>query len=164
MVSWKVGTLLTQRWAHCCFKQGFGSVFILIQIPIQHFRLNTVPDPDPIRIQGFNDDRKLKKICSWKLIFFYQKLLSQGLHEGRPSYKRSLQLSKENIQHFKTWNFKFFLLVWVIFALLDPDLDLDSDYGSGSTDLIQSGSNPDPKPCFQVGHIVSAKVGKAPKC
>jgi hypothetical protein len=28
--------------------------------------------------------------------------LSLGLHKGRPSYKRSLQLSKENIQHFKT--------------------------------------------------------------
>jgi hypothetical protein len=28
----------------------------------------------------------------------------------------------------------FFLLLWVIFALLDPDPD--SEYGSGSTDLI----------------------------
>jgi hypothetical protein len=28
----------------------------------------------------------------------------------------------------------------VIFALLDPDLDPDSEYGSGSTDLIESGS------------------------
>jgi hypothetical protein len=39
----------------------------------------------------------------------------------------------------------FFLLLWV-FALLD--LDPDSEYGSGSTDLIESGSNtdPDPKP------------------
>jgi hypothetical protein len=41
----------------------------------------------------------------------------------------------------------FFLLLWVIFAPLDPDLD--SEYGSGSIDLIESGSNPDPdpKPC-----------------
>jgi hypothetical protein len=30
----------------------------------------------------------------------------------------------------------FFLLLWVIFALMDPD----SEYGSGSTDLIESGS------------------------
>jgi hypothetical protein len=29
----------------------------------------------------------------------------------------------------------FFLLLWVIFALVDPD----SEYGSGSTDLIESG-------------------------
>jgi hypothetical protein len=33
----------------------------LIRIHIQHFRLNT--DPDPIRIQGFND-QKLNKIYS----------------------------------------------------------------------------------------------------
>jgi hypothetical protein len=26
-------------------------------IRIQHFRLNTDPDPDPIRIQGFNDQK-----------------------------------------------------------------------------------------------------------
>ncbi len=31
--------------------------------------------------------------------------LSLGLHKGRPSYKRNLQPSKENIQHFKTWKF-----------------------------------------------------------
>jgi hypothetical protein len=35
---------------------------------------------------------------------------------------------------------KKFLLLWIIFALLDPD----SEYGSGSTDPIESGSNPDP--------------------
>jgi hypothetical protein len=37
------------------------------------------------------------------------------------------------------------LFLWVIFALLDPDPDPDSKYGSGSTDLIKSGSNPDPE-------------------
>ncbi len=38
--------------------------------------------------------------------------------------------------------------VWIIFALLDPNPD--SEYGSGSSDLIESGSilDPDPKPCF----------------
>ncbi len=35
---------------------------------------------------------------------------------------------------------KFFLLLWVIFALLDSDPDQDSKYGSGSTDQIESGS------------------------
>jgi hypothetical protein len=34
--------------------------------------------------------------------------------------------------------YKFFLLLWVIFALLDPDS------GSGSTGPIEYGSNPDP--------------------
>jgi hypothetical protein len=36
----------------------------------------------------------------------------------------------------------FFYFLWVIFALLDPDPD--SEYGSGSTDPIESGSNTDP--------------------
>ncbi len=41
--------------------------------------------------------------------------------------------------------------MWVILALLDPDPD--SEYGSGSTDPIEYGSNtdpvpdPDPQPC-----------------
>ncbi len=49
-------------------------------------------------------------------------LLFPGLIKGRPSYRRSLQPSKENIQHFETWKFwTFFLFLWVIFALLDPD-------------------------------------------
>ncbi len=47
------------------------------------------------------------------------------------------------LQNIKFLN--FFLLLWVIFALLDPDPDPDSEYGSGSTDLIESGSNPDPE-------------------
>jgi hypothetical protein len=44
-------------------------------IRIQHFRLNTDPDPDPIRIQGF-DDHKLKKFTAETKIkyFLYQKL------------------------------------------------------------------------------------------
>jgi hypothetical protein len=33
----------------------------------------------------------------------------------------------------------FFLLSWVFLALLDPDTDLDSEPGSGSADLIESG-------------------------
>ncbi len=51
----------------------------LVRIRIQHFRLNTEPDPDPTRIQGF-DDQKLEKFTAKKLNF--------------------LEL-KENIQHFK---------------------------------------------------------------
>jgi hypothetical protein len=39
----------------------------------------------------------------------------------------------------------FFLLnfLWIIYALLDPDPDYESGYGS--TDLIEPGSNPDLK-------------------
>ncbi len=144
-------TLITRR-------RGCGSVFIFygsgsgstawcwrpIRILIQ------------IRIQGFNN-QKLKKNYSWKFffIFFWSKTaiyLSLSLHKVCPSYKRSLQFSKEAIQHFKTWTFtNYCLLLWVIFALLDPDPDPDSEYGSGSgsTDPIKYGSNtdPDPQPC-----------------
>ncbi len=74
--------------------------------------MTTNPDPDPIRIQGF-DDQKLKKNYSWN--FFYNFFLSKtaiylslGLHKVCPSYRRSLQLSKEAIQHFKTWTFTNF--------------------------------------------------------
>jgi hypothetical protein len=42
-----------------------------IRIRIQHFRLNT--DPDPIQIQDFND-QKLKKITAVKHFLFDQKL------------------------------------------------------------------------------------------
>jgi hypothetical protein len=67
--------------------------------------------------------------------------LSLGLFKGRPSYRRSLQLPKENIQHLKKIKFiNFFLFLWVIFAILDPD----PDCGSGSRDPIESGSRPDP--------------------
>jgi hypothetical protein len=48
---------------------------------------------------------------------------------------------------------KKFLLLWVILALLDSDPD--SEYGSGSTDLIESGSNSDPdlQPWFLGIHL-----------
>jgi hypothetical protein len=78
-----------------------------IRIRIQHFRLNTGPVTDPIRIQGF-DDRKFKKIySSKKLIFFGSKTaiylpVSLSLHKERSSYRRNLQPPKETIQHFKT--------------------------------------------------------------
>jgi hypothetical protein len=36
---------------------------------------------------------------------------------------------------------QIFFLLWVIFALLDPDPE------SGTNDPMESGSNPDPQPC-----------------
>jgi hypothetical protein len=71
------------------------------------------------------------------------------IEEAFRSQKRLSNTSKHEI-------LKKILLLWVIFALLDPDLDLDSE--SGSTDPIGSGSfkglnlnpqrmNADAKPC-----------------
>jgi hypothetical protein len=62
---------------------------------IQHFRPST--DPDRIRVQDF-DDKKFKKFTAEKIAIY----VSLGLCKGRPSYQKSLHLSKENIQHFKT--------------------------------------------------------------
>jgi hypothetical protein len=86
---------------------GFRIRIHFFRIWIQRLRLETNPDsdPDPFRIQGFND-QKLEKNAEKKIyIFFLTKTaihLSLGLHKVCPSYKRSLQLSKEAIQHFKT--------------------------------------------------------------
>ncbi len=69
-------------------------------IRIRHFRLSTDPDPDPeFWSRKIEKNLQVKKntIC-----------LSLGLHNGRPSYRRSLQPSKDNIQHFKTWYFSIF--------------------------------------------------------
>jgi hypothetical protein len=60
--------------------------------PYPAFQVN--PDQDPIWIQGF-DDQKLKKKKYTRIFFFFQKL------QFNVQARRSLQLSKENIQHVK---------------------------------------------------------------
>ncbi len=115
---------------------GFQIRINLIRIRIQHFRLNTDPDPDPFRIRGLYDQNLTKFKAEKKIeLFFWLKTtiyLTLGLHKRRPSYKRSLQLSKENIHHLKTWNFLIFFYFWGSFlpswiqiripnTCLDPD-------------------------------------------
>ncbi len=72
------------------------------RIGIQHFRLNTHPDPDP----GFWRP-KIGKHLQQEIfdIFLIRNwnLLIPG--PQCPSYRRSHQPSKENIQHFRRWNF-----------------------------------------------------------
>ncbi len=65
------------------------------------------------------------------------------LQKKPPAHKRG---------HPTLQNMEFFLLLWAIFALLDPDPDPYSNYGSGSNVPIEYGSNtdPDPKPCVWV--------------
>jgi hypothetical protein len=76
--------------------------------------------------------------------------LSLGLHkeEAFSSQKRPSNTSKHEL-------FKKFLLLWVIFALLDPDPDSE---GSGSTDPIESGYGFGPA-TLQLG-IISLKIGE----
>jgi hypothetical protein len=83
----------------------------------------SVPDPHRFKCGSGSrsrdfEDQKLKRIYSWNIFFFDKKLrfISIGLHKGRPGYRRSLQPTKENIQHFKTLNFFTFSIFWVIFA------------------------------------------------
>ncbi len=109
--------------------------FIRIRIQLQQFRLNKDPDPMRIRIQSGSRALRTKNweknYCWKKFNFFGSKTtiyLSLGLHKERPSYRRSLQLSKEAIQHFKTWTFqeKFyfcgsFLPSWIRIPSTDPD-------------------------------------------
>jgi hypothetical protein len=65
------------------------------------YRSGSNPYPDLIRIQGLYHQKFKKKFTAGKKILFFwiKKLLciylSLGLHKGRPSYKRSLQVSKE---------------------------------------------------------------------
>jgi hypothetical protein len=105
------------------------------RIRIQRSRLGTNPDPDPdtIRIQGFND-QKLKKNCSRKkLNFFISKTAiypSLGLHKVCPSYRRSLQLSKEGINPLKHELLQIFyyfcgsfLPSWIRIWIPNPDPD-----------------------------------------
>ncbi len=79
-----------------------------------------------VRNQCFDDEKTGKKLKNLQLKFlkkyFFDQSLQrlQDLHKGSPSYRRSLHPSNENIQHFKTWKFFTF---FVIYALLDPDPD-----------------------------------------
>jgi hypothetical protein len=74
------------------------------------FQVN--PDPD----QGFDRKNEENKI---QLFFFNSEIafyLSLGLHKGCPSYKRSLQPSKKNIQH-------FIFAFWIRIRIANPDPD-----------------------------------------
>ncbi len=69
-----------------------------------------------------------------KFCYIFPKIaiyLSLGLLKGRPRYRRSLEPSKDHIQHFKTWNlltfFYFcgsFLPSWIRIRIPGPDPDL----------------------------------------
>ncbi len=82
-------------------------------------------------------------MTSWKKIWFFF-IKNCNLPIPRPPKSMSkLQKKPSALKRghppLQNMNFyKFFLLLWVIFALLDPDPDSES--GSGSTDPIESGS------------------------
>ncbi len=74
--------------------------------PDPAFQVKPDADPVPFWIEGF-DDQKLKINTAEYFFISFLKLKNPiywflDLFKGRPSYVRSLQSSKENIQHFKT--------------------------------------------------------------
>ncbi len=87
-----------------------------IRIRIQHFKLIRV-------LMTKNLKNTYEKIFfSWSKIASYY--LSRDLHKGHPSYRRSLQPSKDNIKNMKF--IPFFLFLWVIFppgSVSSPDPD-----------------------------------------
>jgi hypothetical protein len=91
------------------------------------YKINAVPDP--IRTQPyyrvFLSYLKIVEFLTGgkNLIFFKSKIaldLSLGFHEGRPSDRRILQLSKENIQHFKTCYFFTFFYFYLNLLIPSP--------------------------------------------
>jgi hypothetical protein len=94
------------------------------------------------------DDNKLKKNLQLKKMTLFKiktrtylsKKNIQVTKEAFSSQKRISSTSKHKIS-------KIFLILWVIFARLSPDLDPDSECGYGSSDPIESRSNPDLQPC-----------------
>jgi len=108
----------------------------------QFFRLGFLPQG--IRIQGF-DDQNWKKISAERIFFLIKNYnlsipwppLRTSKLQKKPS---ALKRGHPTLQNM---NLKFFkILLWVIFALVDPDREFGSVYGF--RDPIESGSNLDP--------------------
>jgi hypothetical protein len=84
--------------------------------------------------------KKCKKITAEKnYIFFRSKTtiyLSLGLQENVQVSEKTFSSQKRPSNTSKHELLNFFLLLWVIFALLDPDPDSESGSGSGSATLV----------------------------
>jgi hypothetical protein len=97
--------------------------------PDTAFQVN--PDPDPI--QGFDDQKRKKKKNIAEIFFLYLFVIKC------PSSVRSLEPSKENIQHFKKMKFINFFSMFV-----GHFCPFRSGSGYGCRDPIESGYHQDP--------------------
>jgi hypothetical protein len=78
-----------------------------------------------IRIQGFECDQKLKSAAEKQFFLVVQKCNLPGYLSFGPSYRRSLNPTKNKIQHFNTKN--FFTIVGSV-----PNPNVFGPPGSGS--------------------------------
>jgi hypothetical protein len=109
-----------------------------IRDPRSGIRKKTIPDPGSRGQKGIGSRIRIRNTANTIPGFGWPKLeqkfktekkfgiknynlptVSLGLHKECPSYRWSLQLSKENTQRFKTWNCSFFFsffsrFLWVI--------------------------------------------------
>ncbi len=126
---------------------SISELWIRIHVETGYSISSESPDLDPIRIQGLTrtEDKKIQ-LQSLKKIFFDQKFKFTYVQ----AIRRSLQPSKENIQHFKKWNLWLFLVFSKFVSNFYPP-------GSGSGSRIRIririqgpiesgfGSDPDPQ-------------------
>ncbi len=103
-----------------------------------------IADPDSGSGPGSGsrvDDLKLEKIYRWKFNFdFWSKIaiyLSLGLHKKLQEKPSALKREHPALQNMKI--LYFFLFLWVIFALLDPDPQFECGSGSGPDPESKSG-------------------------
>jgi hypothetical protein len=87
--------------------------------PDPAFQVNPDRDPDLIRIQGF-DDQKLKKKNTAKIYFLSFLIKNRYLLMSRLQETHSA-LKREHPALLKMKFIDFFLSLWILFALLDPD-------------------------------------------
>jgi hypothetical protein len=94
-------------------------------------RFHRILSPIRIRIQNLRWIRIRIQDLMTKYLIKIAIYLSLGLHKGRPSYRRTLQPTKEKIHHLKKWN----LLIFSSFVGHFCPPGSGSGYGSGSTTL-----------------------------
>ncbi len=107
-------------------------------------------NPDP----GFWWPKSKKKNTAENFFFFFWSKIAICFC---PRYRRSLQPSKENIQHFKKWNWLTFFYVcglflssWIRIQIANPDTD------PGTPLNADRYMDPDPQHCFE--HILGWSV------
>ncbi len=90
--------IVPEKWTWISITNGWSHIMSSMLDPDLAFQVNTDPDTDPdpwfwwAKIENNTADVFFTFFLSKIAIF-----LSLGLHKGRPSYRRNLQPSKENI-------------------------------------------------------------------